>query len=184
LKHLTTKMKHDWFEPIEKRDGGFICFYCKKTLSLNHFVHDHLNDNRADNRIENVVHACSTCNNKKGYDFDMQLTAKDKLRENEISNSMGEKISSKPRELKELDISKENYEVAENFITKEVDHNGFILVSEAKNSISYLCRKNNGTGSPQSVSNYINTLTSKVAPFEITKNKDGKKFIQRKSNME
>jgi len=114
----------------------------------------------------------------------MHLMAKEKLENNEISNSMGERISSKPRELKELDISKENYEIAETFITKEVDLNGFILVSEAKNSISYLCRKNNGTGSPQSVGNYINTLTSKVAPFEITKNIEGKKFIQRKTNIE
>ena len=173
-------MKQDWFNFIIKRDGGFICFYCKKTLSLTHFVHEHLNDNRKDNRIENIVHACSTCNNKKKNDFDMQLSAKDKLTENEIGNSMRERISLEPRELKELDVSKQNYEIAEDFIIKEVDLNGFILVSDAKNSISYLCRKNNGTGSPQAVSNYINTLTSIVAPFEIIKNKDDKKIIQRK----
>ena len=112
----------------------------------------------------------------------MQLLAQSKLQENEISNSMGEKISSKPRELKELDISKENYEIAEDFIIKEVDLKGFILVSEAKNSISYLCRKNNRTGSPQAVTNYIMTLTSMVAPFEIIKNKEGKKIIVRKAN--
>lgn len=175
-------MKRDWFEPILKRDGGFICFYCKKTLSLNHFVYEHLNDNRKDNRIENVVLACVTCNNIKKDDFDMQLSAQKKLRVNEISNSMGEKISSKSRELKELDVSKENYEIAEEFIIKEVDLKGFILVSEAKNSISYLCRKNNGTGSPQAVTNYITTLTSMVAPFEIIKNEEGKKIILRKAN--
>ena len=180
MKHLTTKMKQDWFEPIIKRDGGFICFYCKKTLSLNHFVYEHLNDNRKDNRIENLVHACFTCNNKKKDDIDMQLLAQEKLALNVISNSMGEKISPKPRELKELDVSKENFEIAEDFITKEVDDNGSILVKEAKSSISYLCRKNNGTGSPQAVSNYIITLTSKVAPFEITKNDEGKKIIRRK----
>ena len=182
MKNLTTKMKRDWFESIIKRDGGFICFYCKKTLSLTHFVYEHLNCNRKDNRIENVVHACFTCNNRKKDNFDMQLLAQNKLHENEISNSMGEKISSKPRELKELDISKENYEIAEDFIIKEVDLKGFILVSEAKNSISYLCRKNNRTGSPQAVTNYIMTLTSMVAPFEIIKNKEGKKIIVRKAN--
>jgi len=174
-------MKKDWFDLIIKRDVGFRCFYCKKTLSLTHFVHEHLNDKRKDNRIENIVHACFTCNNKKKNDFDMQLLAKEKLEENEIGNSMRERISSKPRELKELDISKENYEIAEDYITKQIDLNEFILVKEAKSSISYLCRKANGTGSPQAVGNYIDTLTSVVAPFEITKNKDDKKIIQRKN---
>jgi hypothetical protein len=175
-------MKQEWFEPIIKRDGGFICFYCKKTLSLTNFVHDHLNDNRKDNRIENIVHACFSCNNKKKNDFDMQLSAASRLQENEDGNSMRERISPKQRELKELDISKENYEIAEDYITREVDQNGSILVKDAKHSISYICRKTNGTGSPQAVSNYINTLTSSVAPFEIIKNEKGKKIIQRSSS--
>ena len=173
-------MKQDWFEYINNRDGGFRCFYCKKSLSLTNFVHDHLNDNRKDNRIENIVHACSTCNNKKQYDFDMQLIAKEKLIKNEIGNSMRERISLKPRELKELEVSKENYEIAEEYITKQVELNGYIVVKEAKNSISYLCRKTNGTGSPQAVYNYISTLTSTEAPFEIIKNDDEQKVIQRK----
>jgi len=173
-------MKQDWLDPIIQRDEGFRCFYCKKTLSLTHFVYEHLNDNRKDNRIENLVHACFTCNNKKKNDFDMQLSAKDKLADNEIGNSMGERISKKPRELKELDISKENYEIAEKYITKEVDLNGYVIVKEVKNSISYLCRKANGTGSPQAISNYIGTLTSKEAPFEISKNEEGVKIVQRK----
>jgi len=180
LNHLTSKMKHDWFNLINERDRGFYCFYCKKTLSLTHFVHDHLNDNRKDNRIENIVHACSTCNNKKKYDFDMQLLAKQKLEESEIGNSMREKISSKPREMKELDVSIENYEIAEEFITKEIDVNGHILVKEAKSSIAYVCRKTNGTGSPQAVTNYISTLTSKVAPFEIVKNEEDEKIIRKR----
>jgi len=173
-------MKRDWFHLIEERDKGFCCFYCRNSLSLTRFVYDHLNDNRKDNRIENVVHACYTCNNKKKYNFDMQLLAKQKLEDNEIGNSMRERILPKPREIKELDVSRENYEIAEDFITKEIDVNGCILVKEAKNSIAYLCRKTNGTGSPQAVSNYISTLTSKVAPFEIIKNEDDKRIIQRK----
>ena len=180
MKNLTTKMKKDWFDPVEKRDGGFICFYCRKSLSLTHFVYDHLNDNRRDNRIENVVFSCYRCNVLKIDDIDMQLNAQEKLGMNDISNSMGEKISSKPRELKELDISKENYEIAEEYVTKEVDLHGSVIVTEVKNCISYLCRQANGTGSPQAVTNYLNTLTCKVAPFEISKNKKGKKIIRRK----
>ena len=84
MKHLTSKMKRDWFHLIEERDKGFCCFYCRNSLSLTRFVYDHSNDNRKDNRIENVVHACYTCNNKKKYNFDMQLLAKQKLEDNEI----------------------------------------------------------------------------------------------------
>ena len=180
LKHLTSKMKRDWIELIIQRDGGFNCFYCKKTLSLTHFVYEHLNDNRKDNRIENVVHACYTCNNKKKDSIEMQLVAQEKLRDNEIGNSMGEKIFPKTRELKELDVSKENFVIAENYITKEVEEKGFVFVKEAKNCISYLCRKTNGTGSPQAVSNYLATLTCSVSPYTIVKNDEGKKVIQKR----
>ena len=78
------------------RDGKFACWYCEKEfLSLSDYLYDHLNNSRQDNRIDNLVLACSTCNNKKPHTIEMNVIAIDKLHENEVSNYMREKNLSK-----------------------------------------------------------------------------------------
>ena len=90
-KHLTQYLKTKYFPLLIKRDGGFICGYCKEGLETNKHVFEHLNDNREDNRIENIVLACNSCNNKKPHDNTMQEIAIQKLRENEEGNFMRER---------------------------------------------------------------------------------------------
>lgn len=181
-KHLTPKQKADYLDLIIARDAEFACWYCKKEfLSLSDYLYDHLNNNRQDNRIDNLVLACRTCNNKKPHVIEMCVLALDKLSENEISNYMREKNLSKTakKEDTEIQISVENYTLAKLWLIKEIDSRGYVLFSEALDCISYECREKTGHGSQQSVRQYINTLTSKVAPFEIVKNDKGKKIIRR-----
>jgi hypothetical protein len=168
-------MKSDWLDIIILRDGGRRCWYCKVSLSLSEIVWEHLNCNRKDNRIDNMVLACFTCNNKKPHDFDMQFLATEKIHENEKCMYMREKSHGQNKQSSEIEINMSNYEIAELFLLK----NNPIEYSEALDSISYECRKKTGHGSQQSVRNYINTLTSKSAPFEIIK-ENGKKIICRK----
>ncbi|MBT4326387.1 MAG: hypothetical protein HOD60_05690, partial [Candidatus Nitrosopelagicus sp.] len=62
---------------------------------------------------------------------------------------------------------------------KEIDTHELVEFSKALDSISYECRNQTGHGSQQSVRNYINTLTSESAPFEIIKEyEDGKCFAK------
>jgi len=181
-KHLTPKQKADYLDLIIARDSEFACWYCKKEfLSLSDYLYDHLNNNRQDNRIDNLVLACRTCNNKKPHVIEMCVLALDKLSENEISNYMREKNLSKTakKEDTEIQISVENYTLAKLWLIKEIDSREYVLFSEALDCISYECREKTGHGSQQSVRQYINTLTSKVAPFEIVKNDKGKKIIRR-----
>jgi len=182
-KHLTPKQKADWLDLIIIRDGKFACFYCKQEfLSLSDYLYDHLNNNRKDNRIDNVVLACRKCNNTKPHVAEMQVIAMDKLQENEISNYMREKNLSRTakKEDTEIQISTQNYEISKLWLIKEIDTREYILFSEALDCISFECREKTGHGSQQSVRQYVNTLTSKAAPFEIVKNDKGKKIIRRK----
>ena len=80
-KNLSYHKKLEDLPILIQRDGGFICWYCKKELK-DQYIYEHLNNNRQDNRIENLVLACQSCNIKKISDFDMQIQAKDKLKEN------------------------------------------------------------------------------------------------------
>ncbi len=185
-KNLTPKFRAMFLKIIILRDGLFGCFYChKEFLSLRDYVFEHLNNNRADNRVDNLVLACSTCNNKKPHDFDMQINATEKLHLNEISNYMREipvDGKQKKEELSEIQISFRNYEIAKLWLIQEIDSKEHIIFTVALNAISYECREQTGHGSPQSVRGYINTLTSIAAPFEIVKNEDGKKIIRRKKS--
>ena len=183
-KHLTQKQKADWLDVIIQRDGKFACWYCNLDFfSLSDFVFEHLNCNRKDNRVDNLVLACVTCNNKKPHDIDMQIQATDKLHLNEKLMYMRENTPNKMdrKQSNEITINVSNFEIAKLFLIRNVP----IPFDEALDSISYLCREKTGHGSQQSVRNYINTLTSTVAPFEIIK-QQGKKVIRYKldSNVE
>ena len=62
--HLTAKQKHEWLPILVAWYEGLYCFYCKKGLDLHTIIFDHLNNKRRDNRIENIVPSCHSCNNK------------------------------------------------------------------------------------------------------------------------
>ncbi|MDH3735537.1 MAG: HNH endonuclease [Nitrosopumilus sp.] len=181
-RHLSAKSKREYLPILIQRDGGFICWYCKVTLTVHTCIYEHLNNNRADNRIDNLVLACFSCNNKKPNDFDMQTKATDKLRANEDRNFVGEKMyedTSSPST--EITINLSNFEITEQYVRETIVVDGRILFSEALDSIVYLCKKNTGHGSHQSVRNYLKSLTSKIAPFKIIKEEDKKKYIVKRN---
>ena len=162
-----------------------MCFFCGILLQFGSFVFEHLNNNRLDNRIENIVLACQSCNNRKPYDQIMQEKALVKLKQNEESNFVGEKISivDNNKEISaEIEINVTNSEITEQYITESVNVNGFIEYTDALHSSVYLCKSKTGHGSQQSVRNYIASLTSVVAPFQIIRNENKKKVIVRREH--
>lgn len=182
-KHLTIKQKREWLPILIEWYGGFCCFYCKRELDHKSIVFEHLNDNSNDNRIENVVPSCQSCNNTKPDNAEMQVVAKDQLSINEKSNFMRERKNEiEEKEIPtEIEINQANFEIVEQFISEQISADGFIEFTDTLNSCTYLCKKKTNFGSQQSIRNYINTLTSSVAPFQIIKNENKKKVIVRRT---
>ena len=179
-KQLSSTEKNSYFPILIERDGGFICFYCGLFLQFGSFVFEHLNNNRNDNRMENIVLACQSCNNAKPYDQIMQVKALEKLKQNEGSNYVREKISivdSNKEVSAEIEINVTNSEITEQYITESVKANGSIEYTDALHSSVFLCKSKTGHGSQQSVRNYIASLTSVVGPFQIIRDDDKKKVI-------
>ena len=188
-RNLSFGQKMKYLSLITERDGGFKCLYCGKPLTYKTAIFEHLNDDRKDNRLDNIALAHQSCNIKKKTDGNFSDIAILKREENEKGIFVGEKnlqsiISPfQAQEIsKEISINKVNFDTTEKFIAERIANDGFILYSDALNSSVYLCKKNSGHGSHQSVRNYISSLTSPVAPFEIIKNDDGKKIIVKKDS--
>jgi len=99
-KRLSSFIKKRFNPLIEDRDG-VNCFYCDKSfptkkLGILSFSidknmireFDHLNNDRSDNRLENLVHCHRICNRQKMKNNDWIYKAKAKLRDNERSTDI------------------------------------------------------------------------------------------------
>ena len=181
---LSEKQKLEYLPQLIHRDDGFNCFFCKTKLVVGNFIFEHLNRNRSDNRLENLVLACQSCNIKKVSDSDLQILAKQKLKENESKIFLREKICIEdpgPHNVStEIDINITNFAITKQHISEVITTDEFILYKDAINSSTYLCHEKTGHGSQQSVRNYIDMLISDVGPFMITRDENGKKIIVKK----
>jgi len=187
MRSLSHKLKMEYLPILIERDGGFCCWFCKKELTLKTYIFEHLNGNRLDNRIENIVLACQSCNIKKKFHSDLQILAKEKLQDNENKNFLREKkyVETQDRDTSsaEIQINVSNFDITKQFLTETILIDSSIEFSEALNCCTFLCKDRTGHGSQQSVRNYIATLTSSVGPFMIIKDENKKKIIvKRKGN--
>jgi len=176
---LTQTIKRKFLSQLIKRDG-FVCYQCEKPLGKNDYVYEHLDDNRHHNNFENIALAHQSCNIKKINDFDMQIKAQEKLKQNEemcLSERKLEDESGHERYSSEISINTENYSFTEQYISEHVGTDGSLLFSDALNSITYLCKKRTGHGSDQAVRRYVKELTCTESPYMITKNDEGKRVI-------
>jgi len=185
-KHLTKNMKIKLLSFTPKRDNGFSCSYCTNPLNLNDYVNEHLLDDRTLNGPDDIVFSCRKCNNKKPHSPEMQNKALEKFVDNQtMSNFMREKNYENENWFEtptEIEINETNSEIVENYIIEQVDKHGRIPFKDTLNSLVYKCKKLNNHGSQPAIRNYIAYLTSSVAPFEIVRDENGKKWIQRKQN--
>jgi len=96
-KKISQHIKRKFDPLIDDRDGKD-CFYCEKPfptkkLGILSFPidknlakeYDHLNNDKTDNRLENLVHAHRICNQQKKHSNKLIMKAKAKLRDNERS---------------------------------------------------------------------------------------------------
>ena len=182
---LTAAQKRQLLTYLVERDG-YHCFYCKKGFkSVRDPIREHLNDDKTDDREDNVVLAHQSCNILKYTQKDKKYfnMAELKLEDNEKHLYVREsflKKNSKDEASTEITISKKCFDITEKYVTDNVLANGWVVYKETMHSIVYLCKKKIGYGSEQQIRSHILTLTSPVAPFEIIKDPKTKKKIIKK----
>jgi hypothetical protein len=185
-KRLTFPEKRRLLLFLRDRDG-LNCYLCGiEFKNLKEPIIEHLDNNWSNNNWDNLALAHQSCNIKKANGFENYADiADDKLEENTngifVGETFFEKEESKDKETStEITISNKCYETTEEYLTDEILKNGWILYKETVPEIVYLCRQKIQHGSIQSIRSHIQTLTTKLSPFEITKNKKGKKIIKKR----
>jgi len=173
---LTTAKKLKLLPLLIERDS-FQCFYCKKKFKGNGYIYEHLNNNRADNRAENIVLAHQKCNIEKIDNIGYIMDAQEKLKENEETLFLGENSTRVDVAVPtEIAISHQCYSITNERIAEILKIHGKYEFKEALYDCIYLCREKTGNGSEQAIRRHILTLTASIANFEIIK-KDKKKWI-------
>ena len=177
---LTTAKKLKFLPLLIERDD-FVCFYCKEKFEGNDYIYEHLNNNRADNRPENIVLAHQKCNIEKIDNIGYIIEAQEKLKENEETLFLGENsVRTDVAMPTEITISHQCYSITNERISEIIKTHGKYEFKEALYDCIFLCREKTGNGSEQAIRRHILTLTSSVANFEIIK-KDKKKWIVKRS---
>ena len=184
-KSLSSAQRKKFFPELCERDNGLNCWYCKCKLDFNRVVFDHLNENPQDNRIDNLVLACQSCNVSRITDGELHERGLEKLEENEKRMFVREKIDSSESIIsKEIDINQKNTRITEKFVSSLIDETGSVLYSEVLDACVFLCQKHSGHGSHQSVRNYLASLTSIVGPFKEIRNEQNKRTIVKRKEEE
>ncbi|MGI0047768.1 MAG: HNH endonuclease [Nitrosotalea sp.] len=185
IKQLSSSKKVEYLPVLYNRQRGK-CFYCRESFELlEDAIFDHLNNNRLDNRLENLCLTHQKCNIKKATYVDYQIMANEQLKRNEdqvLSERKNIEDRTPSDASTEIQINQANYSIVEQFITERVNTDGRIEYSDALHGSTYKCKSITGHGSTQSVRGYIGILTSFVSPLMITKDeKTRKKFIVRRT---
>jgi len=179
----TLAQKRKIFKFLRERDGNK-CYLCgQEFISSREPILEHLNDVWSDNREDNLSLAHQSCNIKKIDDEEYQKIAINKLEQNELEMYVGESFFKKDKKKNlsnEIEISNKCYDITEEYLTDKICSNGWIFYKGLIATIVFLSRKKCGHGSFQSIRSHIQTLTSEFAPFEITKDGQGKRIIKKR----
>ena len=176
-KSLTQSLKQKFLPMLINRDKGFACFYCKKTLT-DEYVFDHLSSKRQDNRIENLVLACQSCNIKKIESVEFQLMADEKLLQNEeLGLHYLEDPTAHENNSSEIEINTSLYNFHKKYINEQIALEGKYAFNDAIAELPFLCQDRFGHGSEMSTRRYLKQFTSKVSDLQIIKDDKNKKII-------
>jgi len=167
---LTQSLKQKYLPILIKRDHGFICLYCKEPLT-GEYIFEHLNGNRHDNRIENIVTSHQKCNIEKIESMEYQLMADEKLLQNEELGLHYLEDGTAHEQNSSL------YNFHKKYISEQIAIEGRYAFNDAIAELPYLCQQRFGHGSEMSTRRYLKQLTNKLSDLQIIKDDKNKKWI-------
>ena len=183
---FTHRKKLVYYPIVVERDG-YKCPYCPEPFtSTNHPEWEHYNNNPEDNRVENLTLVHHSCNNRKKFETDLQITANENLEKNEKAVLVRGNTLADAGTTKELtsqqEINKINTRITEQFLLEHTVNDEELILKDVVNAIVDICQKNNHTGSQSAVYRYIDYLTNPyTGRYTLSNNPQGKTTIRRRT---
>jgi len=175
-KSLTESLKRKYLPIVIHRDGGLNCLYCKEALTGD-YVWDHLNSQRTDNRVDNLVTAHQSCNIKKITYGDYQLAAQDKLEQNEEAGlKYLEDEGATENNSSEIEINKALYSFTNQYLSERIAADTNISFDDTLTELTYLAQERFGHGSEPTFRKYLKSLTCKVSQLQVVRDEKNKKI--------
>lgn len=177
-------MKIRYYPFLIKRDGNQ-CFYCHGPFTEdNPYEYDHLNNDDNDSRPENTVLTHHSCNVKKKYSELWLSKALGKLKMNEASKSVCERIEVDSGTDIELTSSQQinqiNTRITKQFLLEYTMNDDILYLKDAVNAIVNLCQENNDTGSQAAIYRIIERLCNPINGKYTICDYNGKNVIRRR----
>ena len=188
-RYLTTSQKDRYLPFIIQRDGTN-CFYCGMAFSINdkalRRTYDHLNNDPRYNDPQNLVLCHWKCNQTKKYNQEYIIKATTKLRDNKLLvDSLGVCVSPSPNTTqasREIDIYVATITRTKEYLEERLERQGkpALNLNDTAESIAYLCWKDTGHGSPETIKRHIKMFCSTAGPFKLEEGKKGEWVIVKK----
>ncbi|MBL4817972.1 MAG: hypothetical protein JKY15_01895 [Deltaproteobacteria bacterium] len=165
-----------------------VCCFCEQRFLPGHTLWketwEHLDNDGKNHALWNLAKVHWKCNEDKNKDFDLQILARELIKKNQAWEETFDFESLRARERtndtqehKEIDLNRAHYEITENFLTEKItEKKPRYLLSDGVSCIVLRCKKKTGSGSTQSVRNYLNVLSCTEGKYEIDKI-EGKNYI-------
>lgn len=182
FRNMTQLLKLKLLPLLIKLQNGFNCYQCGKALHGDDYVFEHLNDNRFDNRPENIALCCQSCNIKKISNMDMKIKAQELLKSNEERGITPNEDTSHESKSNEIEINRTLRPFCKQYLTERVLTDGKISYKDALLELTYLSQEKFGCGSETTIRKYLAELTCKVTPFMIIKEGKERYIVKRTGN--
>ena len=178
---LTKSQKEKFLPILIKRQDGLNCYQCVSQLDGDNYIFEHLNDNRFDNRIENIGLACQSCNVKKIKNYDMKMKATDLLKSNEERGITPEDTIPESKS-NEIEINRAVRPFCKQYLNEVVNTDGKIPYNDALPELTYLSQEKFGCGAEGTIRKYLSELTCKVSSLMIIKEGKERFIVKRIGN--
>ena len=179
---LNNSKKKEFLPILIARQNGLNCYQCESMLGSD-YIFEHLNDNRFDNRIENIAICCQSCNVKKINNVDMQFKAQDLLKRNEERGiSPSESTETLFPKSSEIEINRLLRPFCKQYLSERIATDGKLPTRDAVLELIYLSQEKFGCGADATIRKYLSELTCSIAPFMIIKDGKEKFIVKRMGN--
>lgn len=181
---LSPKQRHAVVLRLIKEDGSD-CYGCVKPVSLEdgNIRLDHLNDDPKCDEPWNHGLLCISCNKKKPNDFDLQIKAQEKIRENlGRVYLIDEDVSGSDKISNESHAHKIIYRETKKYISEHLSVDDKIKLNRTVNAIVYICNEKFNCGSDSAVRRAIDAhACHDLSPYVIIQDpEDGQKYIRKR----